>query len=145
MEHRWLQAIQERIYKVQHIRVTSLCHVRVTTPMWHSLEQLLEPEDSGLELEAARTAHPIRAIALTRSPLRGPEAKKTQQEPRWQTTHGCEATKEIDKILHTRVTPLCHVGVITPIWHSLERPLEPEDSGLEPEGRGQYAVEAHHR
>ena len=52
MERRWLQAIQERIYKVLHIRVTSLCHVRVTTPMWHSLERLLEPEDSGLEPES---------------------------------------------------------------------------------------------
>ena len=114
MERRWLQAIQERIYKVQHIRVTSLCHVRVTTPMWHSPEQLLE-------------------------------AKKTQQEPRWQTTHGCEATKEIDKIQHIRVTSLCHVRVTTPMWHSPEQLLEPEDSGLEPEGKGQYAVEAHHR
>ena len=43
------------------------------------------------------------------------------------------------------MTSLCHVRVITPMWHNLEQPLEPEDSGLEPEGKGQYAVEAHHR
>ena len=122
-----------------------LRHVRAIAPTWRSLEQHLEPEDNGLEPEAARLMHPIRAIALTRCPLKCLEAEETQHEPKWQTIHGCEATKEIIEVLRMPMKPLRHVRAIAPMWRSLERPREPEDSGLEPEGRGQYAVEAHHR
>ena len=123
--------------------VRPLRHVRAIAQTWRSLEQHLEPEDNGLEPEAARLMHPIRAIALTRCPLECPEAKETQHEPKW-TIHGCEATKEIIEVLRMPMRPLRHVRAIAPMWRPLERLLEPEDSGLELEGSGKHAVEAPH-
>ena len=123
--------------------VRPLRHVRAIAQTWRSLEQHLEPEDNGLEPEAARLMHPIRAIALTRCPLECPETKVTQHEPKW-TIHGCEATKEILEVLRMPMRPLRHVRAIAPMWRPLERPLEPEDSGLELEGSGMHAVEAPH-
>ena len=90
-----------------------------------------------------RPLHLVRAIAPTRCPLERPEAKEAQQEPKWMI-HGCEATKEILDSLCMRLTPLHHVRAIAPTWCPLERLLEPEDSGLEPEGSGQHAMEAPH-